>query len=224
MTHKPAPRDTNAQVGRRMAGRPRPPTTDRSILDATIALLVEGGLGAATVDAIAARSACAKTTIYRRWASRDALILDAMRTAVQGTTEHLADVRQRDRDLGSPIQVSARNISALVRSPLFRATFPVIARELLDDTLLGRKFRAEVFQPIRAQGRDRLGDEVARGAIRPDADLDLILDLVNGAVLYRALVGESVDERIADEVARMVVAGARDDSQLTVRARVKPTR
>lgn len=193
---------------RKRVGRPRPPATDRVILGATVSLLVEGGLRAATVNAIADRSRCAKTTIYRRWPSRDALILDAMRAAVQGTTEHLAEVRQLDRELGSTVRGAARNISALVQSPLFRATFPVIARELFGNTSLGKKFRAEVFQPIRAQVRDRLRDEVTRGTIRPDADLDLILDLVNGAILYRALLGESVGEATADEVAQLIATGS----------------
>jgi AcrR family transcriptional regulator len=170
--------------------------------------LSEGGHRAATVDAIARRSGCAKTTIYRRWPSRDALVLDAFRVAVRGTDEHVAEVAAHGRELGSTVRGSARNILQLVRSPVFRATFPTIARELLADTPLGDRFRAEVFGPIRAIVRQGIRAEIERGEIRSDIDIDLVLDLVNGAMLYRALVGELTDERVADAVADLVLGGA----------------
>jgi AcrR family transcriptional regulator len=192
----------------RRPGRPRPPATDESILRATIALLAEGGPRSATIDAIAKRSGCAKTTIYRRWPSRDTLIIDSMRAAVQGTREHIEEVRELDETLGSTVHASARNIVSLVQNPVFRGAFPTIARELLDETPLGEGFRVEVFAPIRAAVRQRLHDEVLRGVIRRDIDPDLVLDLVNGAVLYRALIGESIDEGVADAIADLILKGA----------------
>lgn len=110
-------------------------------------------------------------------------------------------------ELGSTVQGSGRNLLQLVGSPLFRAAFPTIARELLGEPLLA-SFRAEVFQPIRATLRARLLEEVERGQLRADIDPDLVLDLVNGATLYRALVGEPIDEGIVDAVAHLIVAGA----------------
>jgi AcrR family transcriptional regulator len=195
-------------AGRRRVGRPRPPQTDQSILQATIELLTEGGPSAATLDAIARRSGSAKTTIYRRWPSREALILDAFRAAVRGTSEQVEATRELGRELGSTVRGSARNILNLVQSAVFRAAFPTIAHELLGETTLGHGFRAEVFRPIRATLKARLQEEVARGEIRSDIDLDLVLDLVNGAMLYRALVGEPVDQPVADAIAELVLSGA----------------
>ena len=192
----------------RRTGRPRPPATDRSILQATIELLTEGGLAGATIDAIARRGGCAKTTIYRRWPSREALILDAMRMAVGGTREQVAGGHQLDRPIGSTVHASAHNILRLVQNPAFKAAFPTIAQELMGETALGERFRAEVFRPIRASLRERLQEEVARGDIRSDVDPDLVFDLVNGAMLYRALVGEPLDERIADAFAELILKGA----------------
>jgi AcrR family transcriptional regulator len=189
-------------------GRPRPAATDRLILDATIALMTEGGASAATVDAIAERSGCAKTTIYRRWPSRDALILDSLRVAVRGTTEQVDGTRALDRELGSTVRGSARNILHVVQSRVFRAAFPTIADELLGGTGLGERFRAEVFAPIRASLRERIAEDVTRGEIRDDVDSDLVLDLVNGAVLYRALVGERLDEAVVDAIANLILTGA----------------
>jgi AcrR family transcriptional regulator len=192
----------------RRTGRPRPPATDRSILQATIELLTEGGLAIATVDAIARRAGCAKTTIYRRWPSREALILDAMRMAVRGTREQVVGDHHLDTSIGSAVHASAHNILRLVQNRAFRAAFPMIAHELMGETALGERFRAEVFRPIRASLRGRLNEEIARGVIRPDVDPDLVFDLVNGAMLYRALVGEPIDERVADAFAELVLTGA----------------
>ena len=194
---------------KRRAGRPRPPATDQSILRATLELLSEGGAEAATIDAIARRSGSAKTTIYRRWPSREALILDAMRAAVRGSAEQVEEARELHRPLGSTIRGSARNFVTLVQSPVFRAAFPTIAHELLGETELGEAFRADVFRPIRARVKELLREEVDRGELRPDVDTDLVLDLVNGALLYRALVGGQLDEAVADALAEIVLAGAR---------------
>jgi AcrR family transcriptional regulator len=199
----------SATAHKRPVGRPRPPTTDQSIVQATIELLSEGGAAAATVDAIAQRSGCAKTTIYRRWPSREALILDAMRVAVRGTSEQVEGAREFDRALGSTVRGSARTILTLVQNPVFRAAFPTIAHELLSETTLGERFRSDVFHPIRASLRDMLRDEVGRGDIRPNIDADLVFDLVHGGVLYRALVGEPLDETVADAIAELVLTGAR---------------
>ena len=57
------------------------PRTERSktaILDATLALLAEQGVGGLTVDAVAARAGVGKATVYRHWASRADLIVDSI--------------------------------------------------------------------------------------------------------------------------------------------------
>jgi len=191
----------------RPVGRPRPPATDRAIVKATIELLAEVGADATTLDAIARRSGSAKTTIYRRWPSREALILDALRAAVRGSDEQLEAIRELDRALGSTVRGSTRNILALVQNSVFRAAFPTIAHELFEETDLGNRFRADVFRPIRANTKARLSEGIRRGEIRSGVDLDLLLDALNGAVLYRALVGEPIDPPIADALADLLLRG-----------------
>src|SRR5215475_3701301 len=59
-------------------GRPRSPAADEAILDATVELLGELGFLALTIEAVAARAGVAKTTIYRRWPTKDDLLFDAV--------------------------------------------------------------------------------------------------------------------------------------------------
>src|SRR5512134_4027651 len=59
-------------------GRPRSQRARRAVMDAARALVDKGGYEAATIESIAARSGVAKTTIYRSWASRGALLVDLL--------------------------------------------------------------------------------------------------------------------------------------------------
>ena len=58
-------------------GRPRDVRCDEAILQATLDLLAEGGAGSLSIDGVAARAGVGKATIYRRWSSKEALVLDA---------------------------------------------------------------------------------------------------------------------------------------------------
>src|SRR5688500_7888301 len=63
-------------------GRPRREETDRSIHDAALTLLRDRGPAAVTVEAVAAGSGVAKTTIYRRYADREAVLRAALGEAI----------------------------------------------------------------------------------------------------------------------------------------------
>lgn len=63
---------------KRRRGRPRRQGADEDILTVTLAMLREGGYGSVTVDAVAERARVAKTTLYRRWPSKSALVAAAL--------------------------------------------------------------------------------------------------------------------------------------------------
>jgi AcrR family transcriptional regulator len=189
-------------------GRPRRPGTHAAILGATIDLLTEVGVDGTTTNAIAERSGCSKSTIYRRWPTRDALILDALRIAVQGRPDDIRQVVGLERDLSSTLRAAAHRGSAIFNSRIFRAVFPTIARELLAGSVVGEQFRANVFVPIRTGAKARLRDAIDREEIASTIDPDLVFDLVYGGLLYRVLVGESLDDAAADALADLVMQGA----------------
>jgi Bacterial regulatory proteins, tetR family len=70
--------NAHVEQPKRGRGRPRRAGADDEILAVTLAMLKEGGYGALTVDAVAERSGVAKTTLYRRWPSKSALVAAAI--------------------------------------------------------------------------------------------------------------------------------------------------
>lgn len=63
---------------RSRAGRKRDHARDGVILDAALAVLAEHGYDGTTIDMVAARAGSARATVYRRWATKDDLVLAAV--------------------------------------------------------------------------------------------------------------------------------------------------
>lgn len=188
-------------------GRPRSPDVDQAVLDATTDLLHELGLRGTTMNAIAARSGCAKSTIYRRWATRDSIVLEALRLAVQGRADDIRRVVQLEQELDSTVHAAGRRGAQVFGSPIAREVLPLIMRELVARSPLGERFRTEVFAPIRAAAKVRLGAAIDRGEVAPGVDLDMVFDVIYGTMLYRSLLGGSLDDAAAQVLGDLVLNG-----------------
>jgi AcrR family transcriptional regulator len=189
-------------------GRPRDPTIEATIIRATIDLLTEVGVPGTTTDAIVERSGCSKATIYRRWPTRDALILDAFRRVFRGLPDDIRVGVDVERDIGSMVHAAAHRGASAFDSQLFRSVFPTMARELLAGSAIGERFRSDVFVPIRSAAKERLVEAIEREEIAPAVEADLLFDLVYGGLLYRALLGEPIDGDVARGLADLVMQGA----------------
>ena len=99
-----------------MAGRPRSPVCDHSILDAALAEYAANGLDGMSVDAVAARAGVSKATIYRRYPSKAALVAAA---ACKAADEHAAMP-----DTGSvrgDLTIALQNLRGLLDDPVVGA-------------------------------------------------------------------------------------------------------
>src|SRR5260370_18750172 len=70
---------SESEKGRRKPGRPRSAQAQKAIIDATLELLAEEGFQGLSIEAVAARAGVGKTTIYRRWSSKEELVMEAIR-------------------------------------------------------------------------------------------------------------------------------------------------
>ena len=75
-------------------GRPRDPLIDQAILRAALELFIEQGIAGATIEKIAQQAGVAKTSIYRRWTSREALLAQAIEMA-RNATGYTIDLLER---------------------------------------------------------------------------------------------------------------------------------
>ena len=171
-----------AESPRRMPGRPRSEASHQAIIRATLELLLESGYRSLTMEGVRARAGVGKATIYRRWSSKEELVRDAI-------------VFMHD-DLQAPDTGSLRGdyegMASLVRSAAQRAgaatLMPRLLGETANDPELHTIFYDNLVEPRRAQMRTILQRAMARGEIRDDLDIELIIDLFAGPVVYRLLI------------------------------------
>ncbi|HEU5159941.1 MAG TPA: TetR/AcrR family transcriptional regulator [Streptosporangiaceae bacterium] len=187
----------------RPPGRPRSERADKAIIDATLALLLEeGGVAGVTIEAVAARAGVGKTTIYRRWPNKEALIIDALASLKEPDPE-LAGVSVRD-DLVALTRTLGVEKRDRQRVGVFWSVFGHGDRH---PELHGR-FTRDVVEPRRERMRAVLRRGIETGELRPDIDIDLVMWLLMGAIVHRARaygVGPAPDdfaEQIVDTALR----------------------
>jgi AcrR family transcriptional regulator len=174
----------------------------RRVLDAAIAELARSGYHGFRMDVVASRAAVNKTTIYRRWPNRTALVValvERMRAPLRASP--LPDTGRLERDL----------VEAFAR----RFTFGRKTEGRAWERLLEERSRPEVDAIISAavtERRDEWRSMVARGITRkelpPRTDVQLVLDLVRAIVDARRSSG-ALDRRWLTLAVRTVIAGAR---------------
>jgi AcrR family transcriptional regulator len=199
----PSSTDVRDEVAPRAPGRPRDARADAAILDATLRLVGSVGLGGLTMDAVAATAGVSKATIYRRWASKEALVLDAWMACF--TDDTIPDTGSLERDLVSILGGLRDNIT---KGLLARVLPQMVAASQVNDELarayrefvVGRRWRTTVV----------LNRAIERGELPPGTDLDLLQDMLVGPLFYRTLLsGEVTDDDLVATVVETVLAGMR---------------
>jgi AcrR family transcriptional regulator len=188
----------------RRRGRPRNEGLRRTILRAAAELLEEHGVEGVTIEAIAERAAVGKQTIYRRWSSRAAVLVEAFLSQDDLAIDHQPDTGSLRKDLAA--FASALTMTAN-REALRRSVAGLVAASHADAEV-GRLFRERFVAPARAALRQVLARASERGELHQDLDEEVALDAILGAVWYRALLsGGRLDDTYAETLAATVVQG-----------------
>jgi len=164
-------------------------------------MLVEDGFAALRLERVAARAGVAKTTIYRRWRTKEALALELL-MELAGPHIAIADSGDTREDLLAAVTNAMLALTETEFGPVIRALLSQIAR----NRSLGDPFRASVVQGRRAEVAKAIERGIARGDLRPDADAEIATELLVGPVYFRLMFGGELDaafaERITDSVFR----------------------
>jgi AcrR family transcriptional regulator len=195
----------------RPPGRPRNPLADKAIQDAAIDLFVEQGFEAMSMEGVAARAGVGKTTIYRRWDSKEELVMEAV-------TCHLTSIEDPNR--GSLREDLAHLLTTFqqtaVTTPIGRV-FPRVVAEVADGSALGRLYSRCVIEPRRQMLRSIFQRGIRRGELPAGTDIELGIELIMGPLMLRRLFGkiptrgvQALSERHVD----VVIAGLAAASDL----------
>ncbi|MFI1309141.1 TetR/AcrR family transcriptional regulator [Streptomyces albidoflavus] len=190
-------------------GRPRSAAADAAILAATRDALVEIGWSRMSLGDVAQRAGVAKTTLYRRWAGKNELVVDAV-------AELFDELVLPDGDsLAADVVGVVLQFGQLLQRPETRTALMAVVAESTSDPALRLRIRTAIVdrqKRLVLQGRERAQ---RRGELPYETEpavaeqhTDLIFDVIAGAVVHRALVSDGpVDEAWAQALAGLLIAG-----------------
>lgn len=193
--------------------RPRSVRARKAVLDATDELLSEGGLPAATIDAIAGRSGVSKATIYKHWPSRTAVAAEAFGQRMSATIE-LPDTGTARGDFREQVRL----VSEFYASPAGTVFAQLLAASVTDPDA------AQFFRTFFLAGRRRAigglwSRALARGEVEPGIDVEVAQDVLFGPLIFRLLTGHAP---LTGEQAAQI-ADAALDGLLTAAGRRPPS-
>jgi AcrR family transcriptional regulator len=180
------------------------------VLDATADLVAEVGVERTTIDEIASRSGVAKTTIYRHFSSKQALVVEAVHACTYIPV--VTDTGSLRNDLISCFSGTTKASYDGRLGDMMLSLMDAAQR----DPELGRLVRAQTDQRRRF-AIEVIERAVSRGDLPVDVDVDLLVTLVAGPLVYTKLVRR---QRVTDELVAAVVDSVLSRFQVPARPSV----
>ena len=187
-----------------LRGRPRSEKARQAILKAAAELLLDRGLAAVSMDAVAERAGVSKATIYRWWPTKETLALDALYTQWATVTTAPQDTGSLRGDLLELLQPWA----ALLRTGPYARVIAALLTEAQTDLAFRAEYQRHVIQPRRDHAREIFTRAIDRGEIPASLDLEVALDLIYGPLYLRLLQGHApLDDAFVEAVVDLVLTG-----------------
>jgi AcrR family transcriptional regulator len=189
---------------RRALGRPRNPAVDQAILRAALELFIEQGVTGASIERIAKRAGVAKTSIYRRWSSREELIAEAIEVFrnATGFTIDLLD-RTPPHDFVKLLLAACE----IIARPEVRKLMARLVGSLPDYPRLLEVHREAYYLPRRLALLRALQRVQAAGLLAENVDLEALADMLIGGLMHlllMALPGEASVRELQSRMTRLL--------------------
>lgn len=179
-----------------------------AIVHAALEELAEVGYWRMSMDAVARRAGVGKAAIYRRWPSKQRLVIDIVADIGIGV-EETPDMGSLRGDIAAFLALNAQHLS----QPLPSRILPDLHAEMVRDTELARAIYTLLQEPRREKVDEILRRAQVRGEIAPDIDRELVLDLLAGPlywhfIIYRASFSADYINRLT----AIILAALRDNA------------
>jgi AcrR family transcriptional regulator len=168
---------------RRKRGRPRDPEADGRILAAAASLILLRGFDSMTVDEVATSAGVGKATVYRRWARKEDLAVAAMEQLYRDEmpTPDTGSIREDLRLMFTSVLQFANSASG---TDYLRTSI----KESLRDERIATLYR-EASERAEEKTNTVYQRAIARGEVRDDIPMDVVVQLLGGLVTMRAITG-----------------------------------
>jgi AcrR family transcriptional regulator len=185
-------------------GRPRSEKARLAILQAAAELLLDRGLSAVSMDAVADRAGVSKATIYRWWPTKETLALDALFNEWAAASPATRDTGTLRGDLLALLRPWAR----LAASRPYGRVIAGLITQAQTDPEFAAEYRSRFVEPRRGQAREVFRRAIERDEIPADTKIEVALDLLYGSLYHRMLHGHApLSDRFVREVVDTVVDG-----------------
>lgn len=159
-------------------GRPRDPAKHDAAIGAVLSLLAEGGFYELRVDDVAARADLPKSTIYRRWPSINALVIDAYRVAfpppeLETSEDPLAD-----------LDALVEHVIAMLKDNPLGRTLPHAGARIVQDTEFGEEYREAFVEPYLKALRQIIERGIRGGQFAPGPPAAVVADMLFGYCMF----------------------------------------
>lgn len=175
-----------------------------TVLAAARDLLIEGGPGAVTVDAVVARSGVAKSTIYRHWPSRDDLLLSVLEA-------HAPNMAPAPPDLGfeAALRLMARQAGTMFADPEWARMLPALIMLKRHEDGLAHLDR-ELHETQMRVAVDVFDRGVAEGILPPDYEADDMVAQIVGPMIFALIQGSiTIDDAYCERIVDRFLDGVR---------------
>jgi AcrR family transcriptional regulator len=167
----------------RSVKRLRPEQIEAVIISTVFEELLEHGFRAVTIESISAKTGIAKTSIYRRWPNKAAMVMEAFLFRIGPGIEFPS----------KSSYVESIRLQMLALAKAFRGPFGSMIKALLGeaqfDVELAEALRTRWISPRREAAKEVIQSAIRNKELRPDVDLDQALDALYGGLYYRLMIG-----------------------------------
>lgn len=182
------------------------PRITSAITDAVLDELAEHGYGRLSMEAVARRAGVGKSALYRRWPSKQDMVI-AVLSEFSVPLAEIPDTGSLRQDLLATLHA----VHDWLAHPRFGTILPDLTAEAGRNPALAEAMQATIGQPRRELGAATLRRAIKRGELPADTKIELVLDLVAAPVYWRVSVRRVPIERgylddLADHMLRALSA------------------